>query len=30
VFHDESAAIAVADTKYKLLDDNGNLPNADV
>lgn len=31
VFHDSSGVVvAVADTKYKLLDDNGNVPNADV
>lgn len=29
VFHDGSAPVAVADTKYKLLDDSGNVPNAD-
>lgn len=29
VFHDSSGPVAVADTKYKLLDDNGNVPNAD-
>ena len=31
VFHDQSGAgaVAVADTKYKLLDDSGNFPNAD-
>jgi 5-methylcytosine-specific restriction enzyme subunit McrC len=30
VFHNSSGPIAVADTKYKLLDDDGNVPNADV
>jgi 5-methylcytosine-specific restriction enzyme subunit McrC len=29
VFHDGSMPVAVADTKYKLLDDSGNVPNAD-
>lgn len=29
VFHDRSGPIAVADTKYKLLDDDGRFPNAD-
>lgn len=29
VFYDMFGPIAVADTKYKLLDDNGNVPNAD-
>lgn len=29
VFHDLFGPIAVADTKYKLLDDNGHVPNAD-
>ena len=29
VFHDHSGAIAVADTKYKLLDEAGNFPNSD-
>lgn len=29
VFHDVTGPIAVADTKYKLLDDNGKVPNAD-
>lgn len=30
VFYDEDGPIAVADTKYKLLDVTGNFPNADV
>jgi 5-methylcytosine-specific restriction enzyme subunit McrC len=30
VFHDVHGPIAVADTKYKLLDDKGAVPNADV
>lgn len=30
VFHGPSGIVAVADTKYKLLDDNGKIPNADV
>lgn len=29
VFYDEDGPIAVADTKYKLLDVTGNFPNAD-
>lgn len=29
VLHDQSGVVAVADTKYKLLDDSGNFPNAD-
>jgi 5-methylcytosine-specific restriction enzyme subunit McrC len=29
VFHDDRGPVAVADTKYKLLDDSGNVPNAD-
>lgn len=29
VFRDANGAIAVADTKYKLLDDKGHVPNAD-
>ena len=29
VFHAAGCAVAVADTKYKLLDENGKVPNAD-
>jgi 5-methylcytosine-specific restriction enzyme subunit McrC len=30
VFHGSNGVVAVADTKYKLLDDDGKIPNADV
>jgi 5-methylcytosine-specific restriction enzyme subunit McrC len=30
VFYENGAPVAVADTKYKLLDDDGKMPNADV
>jgi len=30
IFADRERVVAVADTKYKLMDDNGNIPNPDV
>lgn len=30
IFHDDNGPVAVADTKYKLLDEHGNVPTADV
>lgn len=30
IFHDDDGPVAVADTKYKLLDDDGDVPNPDV
>lgn len=30
IFHDDDGPVAVADTKYKLLDDAGKVPTADV